>query len=557
MSSNILFRNNSTVANNSNLTPAINELIVKYQESLIEAPKGEISTLHVDEIASKFAYFYERVRKIVDWKEDNLLKRSAIQRILKRSLVGEISTIKSIFKVNQDKIAENLILELIRGGHLQNDKIAESKIIEIQDIVAKYIYFIKNIPPDNSLLKKKKINFFDWIMETAACEIEDALSPSIKEKLLIDAMAILMNDRTRVSKEINITEEQKLTQVYIAVQRALFDLDDDIISYHLLKHKYQDWTDPTQDFIKAMAPKMFLIWENIESELNHPLAKNFAYFCEKNDPIFTIFGDILDNYKKDPAKISEIFADKDKLKKQITEFYGKRSRTLKKRLSKIAIFSSLSVFVSNWASFFIVEVPVALLFFERFNTLATIVDFLLPTIVMFLLVIIIHLPPKSNLNKLIELSNSFVYKDEEKQIYEIRPTKRIKPFTIFVITIFYIAAAIAFFGSIAWMFHIAHIPVSSVILDTMTIALNVFAALIVRNKARELTVEDKSTFWEFLLDTISIPVAQVGSWFARKWKEYNVVAVFFNAVIELPFVTVIGFIEDWRSFLRDKKGSLR
>jgi ligand-binding SRPBCC domain-containing protein len=90
----------------------------------------------------------------------------------------------------------------------------------------------------------------------------------------------------------------------------------------------------------------------------------------------------------------------------------------------------------------------------------------------------------------------------------------------------------------------------------MTIALNVFAALVIRNKAKEITVEEKSSFWEFFLDVLSIPMAQIGNWLARKWREYNVVSVFFNVVIEMPFITVIEFIEDWRNFLKERKAEI-
>ena len=125
MNSNVLFENNRPPQENQNLpvekevepsrqkfvsrggvfTYPIERLIKKYQESLRPPRREEVTTIHVDEIASRIAHFYERIRKIIDWKEENLLRRNAIKRILKRNLITEISGLKSIFKIDIDKIA--------------------------------------------------------------------------------------------------------------------------------------------------------------------------------------------------------------------------------------------------------------------------------------------------------------------------------------------------------------------------------------------------------------------------------------------------------------------
>ncbi len=134
--------------------------------------------------------------------------------------------------------------------------------------------------------------------------------------------------------------------------------------------------------------------------------------------------------------------------------------------------------------------------------------------------------------------------------------KKKKTLTIFLISLIYLSVCLGTFYIIARLFFLVKIPFSSVVLDTIGIALNVFAALIVRNKAKELTVEDKSTFWEFLLDIISLPIAEIGSWISSKWKEYNVISIFFNAVIEMPFISFVGFIENWRLFLKERKAEI-
>lgn len=555
---NSLFLNHNPPSNNV-LETAIEKLISDYQVGLISKTYKEKAVVHVDEIASKIAFIYERIRKIVDWKEENVLRRNAIERIIKRYLVSEISTIKSVFKGNASEIAEALVLELIRGGHLPNDQVLSEKIDETSKVIEKYIFILKNTSfnqINQSFVFKTKVNFFNWILAIASCEIEEILAPPFKENALIEAMTTIMNERIRIAPSLNLSEEEKREQTYIAVHRTLFDLDDAIIAYYLIKKKFPFWINTSLASITQITEKIFSIWEEIQRSLTHPLSRDFFNYCENTDTVFTILDDILEQFHHDPSALRSVIGSKETYAKLITKFYNQRLATLKSRLFKLAVFSTLSVFVSNWFSFFIVEIPLAHLFYQGFNLTAAIFDFLIPSATMFILVAIIRPPSRNNLAKVLDLSFDFVYKDEEKPIYEIQLRKKRKLLTNFFIIIFYLTAFFLSFGSVAYLFYLVKIPITSVILDTIGIALNVFAALVIRNKSREITVEDKTSFGEFLLDILSLPIAETGSWLASKWKEYNVVSVFFNVIVEIPFVTFIEFLENWRQFLRERKADI-
>ena len=101
------------------LSEETKKLIEQYELAKEQAePKQGVSTIHVDEVAKKIAEFYERVRTIVDWKEEHLMKRAAIIRKLKRKFID--MELKDFSET--ENVAESLVLELIRGGHFPNDK---------------------------------------------------------------------------------------------------------------------------------------------------------------------------------------------------------------------------------------------------------------------------------------------------------------------------------------------------------------------------------------------------------------------------------------------------
>ena len=172
-------------------------------------PKERVAKIHVDEVASKVAAFYEKIRGIIDWKEEHLLKKGAIERMLKRKFFSGIDLTNGNF--DSSSVAESLILELIRGGHFPNDQIEESKINEVQKIIDKYVFILNNLPQE-----EKRIQFYSWFSSIAACEIEEILSPSLKERALIDYMFEIMKERIKLNEGIlvkkGIREEDKNIQ---------------------------------------------------------------------------------------------------------------------------------------------------------------------------------------------------------------------------------------------------------------------------------------------------------------------------------------------------------
>src|SRR3990167_8158930 len=157
------------------LSQATKNVIAKY--SLwheLSKKKDDVPTIHVDEVALKVAAFYEHIRTIVDWKEEHLMRRAAIIRKLKRRFLD-----LELNNFTAGNLAENLVLELVRGGYFPNDTLAESKIKDVQKVVDKYIFILKESPENKK--GKAGLQFYNRLLEIASCEIEETLAPSIRE----------------------------------------------------------------------------------------------------------------------------------------------------------------------------------------------------------------------------------------------------------------------------------------------------------------------------------------------------------------------------------------
>jgi hypothetical protein len=529
----------------------ISQYKLAYQQS---QPKQGAATIHVDEVAKKVAAFYEKIRTIVDWKEEHLMRRAAIIRKLKRKFFDlELKNYEGT-----GDVAESLVLELIRGGHFPNDRIEELKIGEIQNVIDKYIFILKNNP--ENIQGKADLQFYNWLVEVAACEVEETLSPSTKEMSLIDYMFGLMKEKIRVSDKIYeaglIKREFTYVQIYIAVCQALFKLDKPMISYNLIKYRYPNWEKADQNLISEISQKIFKIWQKTEEDMENPILNKFYYICEKYDTPYLLMGDILSS--NNPAEIENEISDPPVLEGKIKNAYSKRLATLKARILRAAVYSTISIFITKILTLILLEIVIEKAMGNKIHPGLLVADVLIPTLLMFLIVISVKRPSKKNLNLVTLETMKIAYEKKDSDIYEIKASKK-KGFGIkIILSLIYVLCAFATFYAIYYVLNYFNFSIYSVIIDIIFIALILFAGTAVSKRAQELTMEpEKEGFISFLADVFFLPVQGLGRWMTMKWRRYNAIAALFNALIDMPFSAFVEFLEKWRYFIKERKEEIR
>lgn len=523
------------------LSQSTQKLISQYQswyQSLQK--KDDAGGIHVDEVASAVAAFYERIRELLDWREEHLMKKTAIERVLKRRL---------LVSANGSDVAEPLVLELIRGGHFPNDRIPETKIGEIQKIIDKYIYILENHPATN---EKSRLHLYDWLLGMAACEIEETLSPLsfAREKALIEYMADSMAEKIKL-KDGLVTDEEKNAQIYIAVQKALFKLDKPMITYNLLKRKHAQWKDLTagNPLLTEISKNIYSLWDGIEKDLKHFLADKFYRVCERFDTLYLIMGDII---SENPAGAAETIKLPESLEKKTAVIYQQKLVTLKSRMRRAAIYATLSIFITKILVVLAVEIPLDRYLTQQFSYFNLGLNILIPPLLMFFLILSIKLPPKDNLQKVIMEMMKVAYATERKDSYIIELYR--KKGMHFIITAFYFLTFFAPFVIIIWGLNKLHFSLFSIMIFLVFISLISFAGVKIRERAKELEVTEKrEPPLMVFIDFFSLPLIRAGRWLSGQWARYNVVLIMINFLIDMPFQTFVEFLEQWRTFLKEKK----
>ena len=447
-----------------------------------DTEKPDSPTIHVDEVALRVAAFYEQVRTIVDWKEEHLMRRASIIRKLKRRFFD--LQMKNFSETGD--AAESLVFELIRGGLFPNDKIEESKIGEIRNIIDKYVFILKNNPENQQ--GKAGINFYNWLIEVAACEIEEALAPAIRELALMDYMYSAMKEKIKVSDKIYeaglLNKEDTNIQIYIAICQALFKLDIPIISYNLIKYKYPAWKNADMQLVSEVSQNAFNIWGQIERDIANPMANKFYNICEKYDTPYLLMGDILS--VNTASETGKEISDPTVLESLIKDAYTKRLSNLKSRISRAAIYSTISIFITKVLSLVLIEVLIEKALGEQLNMTVLFADVLIPTVLMFLMVTFIKRPSKKNLNIVIMETMKVAYKNDSEDVYEIKLRRKKGAGVKTILSLMYVASTFLTFGLVYLILHHFNFPISSIIIDMIFIALILFAGTAITKRAQEL-----------------------------------------------------------------------
>ena len=504
-------------------------------------PKSGDANISVDEVAARVASFYEKIRGVVDWREEHLLRKTAIERILKRRVFT---------RTPGEDFAEPFLEELIRGVHFPNESIPRRKIPEIQQIVAKYLFLIEHSSQgaEDRLLAQLQ----GWLLGIAAAEIEETLTSPRRERGLIDFMAQGIGQDIIIKNGGTISEEDKKIQIYVAVQRALFKLDDSTISYHLFERIYPLWKNPPQEILAEIANGIHALQERIKVILSRPLLSEKLYqLVERYDTPYLLIGDIV---AENPDGFLELAENPARLEAAMKNAYIARLSKLKGKMNRAALYGTISVFLSKILIALAAEVPFDKYITHEFNMTTIGISVVIPPLLMLLLVTSIKTSSEENFQKVMLEVMRIAFATDKRNAHELSSPKKRGVILNVVINAMYLASFVLSFGFLFFILTQLNFSVLSSIVFLLFISLIAFGGTRIRQRGAELLIgEQKQGFLYSVFDFFTLPLILTGRWLSKQVARYNILVVLLNFLIEIPFQVFVEFLEHWRSFLKEKK----
>ncbi len=516
------------------------KLLQRFQSHFAYKPPEGESKIHVDYIASKVASFYEKIRSIVDYQEEHLLRKNAIERMINRRL---------LIKQDENHLAQSLLYELIRAGHFPNDTIPETKIKDVDNIIHKYILMLNNLP--SPLKNSEKEGLSGWIISLAACEIEEKIAPPLEDEFLADYMYGVIKEKMVLKDGAVFKEKEQDVQLFVAVQQALLRADEPLITYRLFKLYYPEWPTASKNLIMEVAQNLYSLKKAIKKQFSHPLAPKLFGLCNIYNTPFLILRDIILKY---PDQAEEKITNPESLEPLIEEAYQNRYLRFRTKLNRAAIYSTISIFLTKILLALAIEIPLDVYLLHQFSYINLIISILFPPFLMFFIISTIRPPSSDNEQKVIWEVMKIVYEGEKKEFCEIKLGKKRSWLLNGIIGLIYLITFGVSFGAIIWILGKLNFSIISQIILLVFISLIGFAGAKLRQRSKELNTEkEKESGLVFLIDFFCLPFVRTGRFLSRGLSKVNLILLLLTFVWEVPFQVFVEFLENWSSFLKEKK----
>ncbi len=499
------------------------------------------SALSVSQTVSFFALVYERVRNAVEYREDHLILRAAIERILRRR-----------FSLNSSGKgeAENLLRELLWARYFDNGVLGGEDIVVIQDLINKYVLMRDQIVygRDNEL----KVFLDKYLFDLITCEIEESLLPQsaqIQSNLSFFIYQVL---RKKIKIE-GLKEDQKDAYFLVSIEKVFGKSDQAYLRYHLFVTFYKTLGNYSDKELKNIIPKLPSIFKKIDDMITNPYVDNIVKFTRKQMPPFLVLFSLI---KNKASEMNTILTDKEKLWNEVDQKCREKYQQLGGRVRTLAVRSFIYILLTKMIFAVILEVPISNYLYGEVNSQAIIINSLFPPILMIIILGFFKIPGEENTKKIYQRIVDIIDNDksfESKVAFFPKKSTPKRPMLIFGFTIFYSLTFLVTFSLIYEALKTIDFNLVSMVIFVFFVSVVTFFSYRIRQITKELRLEEKSSILSPIVDFFFMPLLSMGKFFSSEIAKLNFFIFIFDFIIEAPFKLIFEVVEEWISFVRKRK----
>lgn len=487
----------------------------KARESVEEDNRSSVSDL---------ARIYEVARNALEYRAEHLMRRAAIERMLKRELV---------LSENPDQLVEVLGRELVWARYVTEDKWRETVKSGMDQVIGKYVVWLKNTNAPR-----------DWVLGIASSEIEEKLNPNVDYQKFTNLAFVAVKDRIKIEECVD--EDLVLLA---AVEVVFSQMDQEGLAYHLFRLIREQGGKE----IEALADGGLGVTRDYYKRLGQNKLTNAVTAAVRKQvgPLFLI----RDMYFAAPQGFESEMKDKTEFEKQAKLVLKDQLKLAKTRVGRATGRSIMYVFLTKVILGVGVEIPIELLMSGQVNPIALGINLSLPVFMMWLLSAGIKLPGEREQKRLLdrawEVLAKLGEKPPEEEIIHINPGKDWWQNSAFYIL--YGLLFVLFFAMAYLILSAVGFSPVSIVVFVFFMSVVTFFAYRIRQSALVYSYKPRLDQRASLGEVAMLPLAVVGGVVSQGVARLNFLAFVFDFLLEAPFKTILRFFDDWAHFLTVKR----
>lgn len=488
----------------------------------------------VSRTVSALAVLYEKARNAVEFRAEHLVRRAAIERILKRRVM---------LNGGAAGVAENLIIELLWAKYVDSSLLDDDKKRQIHLVVTRYLILKQTIPNTAN-------SQWDTLMWLASSQIEEILVSAKRREALNDFFYQAVRPKVDI---LNNNEQFTNIQVYIGIERAFAQADDALIIYHLMQMVFPEWFSLDPEKVPHEAANFFDQLSYVRKALKHPIGEPLYRFIRRRTPPFLLIRDL---FLELGDGVRPIIEKQEELEKKLSEVASKRYQEIGQKVRRAVVRSIIYIFLTKMLLALALEAPVDMFITKKIEYLSLAINAIFPPVLLFIIAGFISVPGSDNTRRLIDRIDKIIYHFDDLPQEADRFVEKIhnrRPILTAIFSVFYVVTFLISYGFISYVLTRLHFNIASQIIFVFFTALVSFFAYRIRNSAKEYEMVDRQGFLGPLVDFFFLPVLRVGHVLSREVARLNVLIFFFDFILEAPLKVIFEVVEEWIRFIRVKK----
>ncbi|MBP9719587.1 MAG: hypothetical protein KBD46_03880 [Candidatus Levybacteria bacterium] len=492
--------------------------------------------ISVNPVVSKFAAWYEKLRNAMEYREDEVILRATVERILRRRL---------LLGGNAKTTAAPLIRELIWARYLPHDGVGESMITNIEEVIDLYLQLRLQVLSQHTF-SDKVMN--EWIYDLMSSHIATVLKPNPENQVIVSFMFQIFRKNVEI---VDDTEETKDAQVYLAVRKAFARDDRAFLRFYMFGQIFGLLTRSTVEAIAKNFPSGFA---EINKQLDYPKKDVIYGYVKKHTAPFLILEDVFLNHKENLSS----FVQGDTFKNAVYAVCEKRYKSISAKITRAIIRSVIFLLLTKLVFAFLVEGTYEILRYGEYQWNTLLINTGIPPLLMIAVGLMIRPPDKTNTDNIYAYIR-LVLSEEHPKFSHALLIKKAEAENSRMNTMFGVLWSLAFllsFGSIVYVLYLLYFNIVSMFIFVFFLAIVSFLAYRISLTASIYRIGDKQGLLTPVIDFLFLPIIRVGSQLTEGISQINILIFLFDFVIETPFKELFAFFEQLFYFLHTKRDEL-
>lgn len=514
----------------------LSEQLKKYGEHLGEisratAPETGTNAFDVNKLVTKAATYYEKVRYLIDFKEDHMVRRNAIERMLKRKIVIE----------GGNTVGLSLLQELASGQYIDETQVTEQVGQRIDAIVARYTTLINTQEHISGRDKK-------YILSFTATDIERAIDyfSHSADHALVDTFYEMIRPHIVLP---DISSQHIDLQLFCASHRALLRSDNDLLAYALWNKLVPEWQHTHNDLSSLTADRITSITHLIAETIKNPIQWKLVYKLKNETIYFLIIKELVHQYG---IQSSGILENEQELETYARTLLAKKYKKETARIRSSGIRAVMYLFFTKAIFALAIELPYEMIFLKSVSVISLVANILFHPVLLLLSTRGVGRFDETNTNLVIKGMRTMFFENKIDPI-KIRTGSS---FVTYVFGFFYFILLCAMFGAIVVGLHALKFNTVSIAIFLFFLALVSYFSFRIRYNARRWKFVQKDSIISLLASIFTVPIIRTGRWLSQTFASINVIVIIMDFIIETPFKFVLNFSNQFISYLKDKTPEL-